>query len=81
MSEDSSETLSQFVQRVMRQKNLSPREVQKRASAKGQIAASYISRIYNGKVTNLSVDKIVILAEGLDVTPLRSLLLLMVNSL
>jgi transcriptional regulator with XRE-family HTH domain len=69
MSEGVGETLSQFVQRVMRQKGLSPREVQERASNKGQIAASYISRIYNGKVTNLSVDKILILAEGLGVNP------------
>lgn len=69
MSEYDIETLSQFVQRVMRQKSLSPREVQIRASAKGQIAASYISRITTGKVTNLSVDKVVILAEGLGVNP------------
>jgi len=68
MSEDSSENLSEFVQRIMRQKGLSIRDMQKRASAKGNIAASYISRIYNGKVTNLSVDKIVVLAEGLDVS-------------
>src|SRR5687767_11388172 len=69
MSEDGSETLSEFVQRVMRQKGLSPREVQKHASKKGEIAASYISRIYNGKVRNLSVEKIEILAEGLGINP------------
>ncbi|HEX5735701.1 MAG TPA: helix-turn-helix transcriptional regulator [Blastocatellia bacterium] len=69
MSEDGSENLSEFVQRIMRQKGLSMHDVQKRASNNGNIAASYISRIYNGKVTNLSVDKIVILAEGLDVSP------------
>jgi transcriptional regulator with XRE-family HTH domain len=69
MSQDGSENLSQFVQRVMRQKGLSMQDVQRRASKKGSIAPSYISRIYNGKVTNLSVDKIIVLAEGLDVSP------------
>ena len=59
------ESLSDYVQRVMRQKNLSVRDVKERAGDK--IAASYISRIVNGKVRNLSVDKIVILAKGLEV--------------
>lgn len=60
----STESLSDYVERVMRQKNLSVRDVKERAG--GKIAASYISRIINGKVKNLSVDKIVILAKGLD---------------
>jgi transcriptional regulator with XRE-family HTH domain len=63
------DSLSQYVQRICRQKNLSIRDIQERAGGKEQIAASYISRIINGKVTNLSVDKLVILAEGLDVDP------------
>lgn len=71
MSEPENETLAQFVDRVMRQKGLSVRDVQKRASGKGRIAASYISRIINGKVKNLSADKIVILAEGLGVDPFQ----------
>ena len=58
------ESLSDYVERVMRQKNLSVRDVKEHAG--GKIAASYISRIINGKVKNLSVDKIVILAKGLD---------------
>ena len=66
---DNSETLSEFVQRIMRQKGLSIRDVQKRAGVKGDIAASYISRIYNGKVTNLTTNMIEILAEGLGVDP------------
>jgi transcriptional regulator with XRE-family HTH domain len=63
------DSLSQYVRRICRQKNLSIRDIQERAGGKEQIAASYISRIINGKVTNLSVDKLIILAEGLDVDP------------
>jgi transcriptional regulator with XRE-family HTH domain len=59
------ESLSEFVQRIMRQSNLSMRDVHKQSGKK--IAASYISRIVNGRVRNLSVDKIAILAEGLGV--------------
>lgn len=66
---DESETLSQFVQRIMRQKGLSIQNVHRRASSKGNIAPSYISRITTGKVTNLTVDKVEILAEGLGVNP------------
>jgi transcriptional regulator with XRE-family HTH domain len=58
-----------YIQRVCRQKGLSIRDVQERAGGQKRIAASYISRIYNGKVTNLSVEKLMILAEGLDVDP------------
>jgi len=64
-------SLSLFVQRVIRQKNLTIRDVQERAGGKKYIAASYISRIINGKVTNLSVDKLAILARGLGVDPLE----------
>lgn len=71
MSEDGTESLGEFVQRIMRKKDLSLREVQNRASKKGTIAASYISRIITGKVRNLSVDKIEVLAEGLGVDPLE----------
>ena len=63
------DTLSQFVQRVMRQKRLSIRDVQLRAGGERNIAASYISRITSAKVTNLSVDKLLVLARGLGVDP------------
>jgi transcriptional regulator with XRE-family HTH domain len=69
MSQNGSENLSEFVQRIMRQKGLSIRDVRERASKKGPIAASYISRIYHGKVTNLTANMIEILAEGLGVDP------------
>ena len=58
------ESLSDYVQRLMRQKKLSVRDVKERAG--GKIAASYVNRIMHGKVKNLSVDKIVALAKGLE---------------
>ncbi|HEX5735356.1 MAG TPA: helix-turn-helix transcriptional regulator [Blastocatellia bacterium] len=63
------DSLSAFVRRVIRQKRLSIRDIQTRAGGPDKIAASYISRIINAKVTNLSVDKLTVLAEGLDVDP------------
>jgi transcriptional regulator with XRE-family HTH domain len=67
--ESDMDSLSSFVQRVIRQKNLSIRDIQNRAGGPDKIAASYISRIINAKVTNLSVDKLTVLAEGLGVDP------------
>jgi transcriptional regulator with XRE-family HTH domain len=61
------ETLSQYVERIMRQKALSFIDVE-RGSA-GQISASYIGRILKGTVTNLTTEKIVALAQGLAVDP------------
>src|SRR5687768_8864155 len=69
ISKPAPDSLSLFVQRVIRQKGLTIRDVQHRAGGKKRIAASYISRIINGKVTNLSVDKLAILAQGLGVDP------------
>ena len=63
------DSLSAFVQRIIRQKNLSIRDIQTRAGGPDKIAASYISRIINAKVSNLSVDKLTVLAEGLGVDP------------
>ena len=63
------DSLSHFVQRAIRQKDLSIRDMQDRAGGPHKIAASYISRIINAKVTNLSVDKLLVLADGLGVDP------------
>ena len=63
------DSLSAFVRRVIRQKGLSIRDIQARAGGPDQIAASYISRIINAKVSNLSVDKLTVLAQGLGVDP------------
>ena len=61
------ENLSSYVQRIMQEKKLK-RDVVAKKSGKG-IASSYIGRIIAGTVTNLSVEKIVALARGLDVDP------------
>ena len=57
------ETLSQYLERVLRQKNLSPKDVAKKCG----LTNSYIGRITKGQGGNLSVDTIVKLASGLGV--------------
>ena len=59
------ENLSEYLDRVMRQKGLNPPDVQDRCG----IAESYIRRILSGTVTNLTVKTIATLAEGLEVDP------------
>ena len=61
------ETLSQYVDRVMKQKSLKVRDIERNSGKK--ITNSHISKILNGKATNLTADKIVALAEGLEVSP------------
>ncbi|HEX5735277.1 MAG TPA: helix-turn-helix domain-containing protein [Blastocatellia bacterium] len=57
------ETLSQYLERVMRQKGLSPKDVARRCG----LTNSYIGRISKGQGKNLTVDTIVKLAQGLGV--------------
>ena len=59
------ETLSQYLERVMRQKGLTPKEVARKCG----LTNSYIGRITKGQGGNLSVDTIVKLAFGLNVDP------------
>ena len=61
------ENLSEYVNRVMKQKGLTLRDVEQRSGKK--ITNSYISRVINGKVDNLTLESILALAEGLDVNP------------
>ena len=65
MSNPTRETLSQYVQRILRQKKLKLADVERRCGK--TITASYISRIIKGTVTNLTVEKIEALARGLNV--------------
>jgi transcriptional regulator with XRE-family HTH domain len=58
------ETLSDYVNRILRQKGLSQKDVAERS---GNIAKGYVSEIASGNVTNLSIDKLNALAKGLDV--------------
>lgn len=61
------ETLSQFVERVMRQKNINQHDVER--NSEGKITNSYVSKILRGVVKNLTADKTVALAQGLGVSP------------
>ena len=59
------ETLSEYIKRVVKQKDLKLRDIER--NSEGKITNGYISGIVNGKITNLSVDKLRALALGLDV--------------
>jgi transcriptional regulator with XRE-family HTH domain len=61
------ENLSQFLQRVMKQKAMSARDIERKTGKK--IDNSYISKILNGAVTNPSAKAMVLLAEGLGIDP------------
>jgi transcriptional regulator with XRE-family HTH domain len=61
------ETLRHYVKRVMRQKGLSLSDIER--SSNKQITASYVGRVLKGTVTNLTIEKIVALAQGLAVDP------------
>jgi transcriptional regulator with XRE-family HTH domain len=61
------EDLSHLVRRLIKQKKLSLREVQERSG--GQIEKSYISRIMTGNVKNITLEKLLALARGLDSDP------------
>lgn len=63
---DMKETLSQYVYRIMKQKGLGVRDVERNSGKK--ITNSHISKILDGKAMNLTADKIVALAKGLEVS-------------
>jgi hypothetical protein len=64
------ETLSVYVKRVMQEKNLGVRDIERNSAKAGmKIAASHISKVSTGVITNLTADKIVGLALGLKVDP------------
>jgi transcriptional regulator with XRE-family HTH domain len=67
MRKFSGETLGNFVKRVVRQKQLKLRDVERRSQ--GQITNGYISGIMNDKIKNFSLDKLKALAVGLDIDP------------
>lgn len=59
-----SETLDKYVQRILREKNLSFADVERRAER--QISDSYVCSITNGIYGSLTVSKLKALARGLD---------------
>lgn len=61
------ETLSDYVKRIMKQKDIGVRDIER--NAKKRITASHVSKIINGNAVNLTADKIVGLALGLQVDP------------
>jgi transcriptional regulator with XRE-family HTH domain len=65
MSKPSKNGLSHYVERVMKEKHLSRRDVKLRSG--GEITDSYVSGIISGSSKNLSVDKLKALARGLRV--------------
>jgi len=58
-------TLRDFLKEVMRQKKLKGIDIE--ARSEGRITNSYVSDLLKGKTTNLSVEKINALAQGLGV--------------
>lgn len=65
MSKTGKQVLSRYVDRVMKEKHLSRRDVKLRSG--GEITDSYVSGIIRGSAKNLSVDKLKALARGLRV--------------
>lgn len=65
MSKTSKQGLSRYVERVMKEKHLSRRDVRLRSG--GGITDSYVSGIISGTAKNLSVAKLKALARGLRV--------------
>jgi len=59
------ETFSQYLERILHQRKLTPKQAAKRCG----ITDSYIGRIINGKGGNYSVETILALADGLELDP------------
>lgn len=59
------ETLSQYLDRVMKQKRLKPRDIEERAG----VSNSYISKLLSGEKSNVGAPTIVALAKALEVSP------------
>lgn len=59
------ESLGEYLDRVMRQKNLTAKELARRCN----VTNSYIARVRKGAAGNLTVQTMTMLAEGLGVNP------------
>jgi transcriptional regulator with XRE-family HTH domain len=59
------ETLGQYLERILHQRKLTPKEAAKKCG----ITDSYIGRIIKGQGGNYSVETILALADGLEVDP------------
>jgi len=67
MTTTSEGKLARFVKREMKKKGLRQRDIAGKAG--GVLTKGYLSQIVGGKVSNLTIDLIVALAEGLRVQP------------
>lgn len=62
------ETLAEYVNRVMKEKNIKSLDVEARANELGhKITDTYVTNIMRGTNKNLSIGKLLALADGLDV--------------
>jgi len=62
------ETLAEYVNRVMNEKNIKALDVEARATELGhKITDTYVTNIMRGTNKNLSVEKLIALADGMDV--------------
>ena len=59
------EELADYVSRVIKQKQLKLRDVERRAG--GEITNGYVSGIINNRIKNISLEKLKALARGLEV--------------
>ena len=69
MNNPTKETLSQLVDRTIKQKRLKLKEVERRSG--GKITSSHISKILSGDASNLTTEKIIALATGLGLSPME----------
>jgi transcriptional regulator with XRE-family HTH domain len=67
MTETTKESLTDFIERLLRQKGLSLHDVERNSDR--AITSSYLSKITKGKIKSISVETIAALAKGLDVDP------------
>lgn len=61
------ENLNQLVRRVIREKELTLRQIQQESG--GLIDETYVSKITSGQITNITLDKLVALARGIGEGP------------
>ena len=67
MTKTPNETLTDFIQRILKQKGLSLHDVERNSD--NAITSSHISKITKGKIKSISVETIAALAKGMDVDP------------
>src|SRR5215470_5958531 len=63
------ESLKEYVSRVMREKRLTAKEIERRSD--GGIGDSHVINVANGITTNLTLDRVKGLALGLGVDPVE----------